>query len=233
MACSNSTCTTISSWTPESGVSNVDPIVRGMATEVLTAAVSHHQRFRMGFTYQGATQQFAITAASYQTMLSSLPSVSFAVNVTLPAAAFAAYSSGSDRVAFRPENLGKPVARAAMLHELVHAFQDFSAFTGLNVEVEATAYLAQELWSAGEYAAGTNSTDLRTYLNLRAAQAPDSPGTQIVIEAAKLCMALNLDRTPDRVVRRSELGPLERALRAVPVYRRNADRAYGGNRFRR
>ncbi len=234
MTCSNATCRTISAWTPTSGVSNANPVARRLATEVLTEAVRHHQVFGVGFTYRGENHQFAINAEAYRTLLSSLASVDFSVNTALRAEAFASYSQDADRVNFRPENLGKPTARSAMLHELVHTLQDFRRFTGLHLEVEATAYMAQALWSAADEAGRAfTANNLRTHLQRQAQRTAANPNGQIFIEAARLCLSLGLDQTSNRLVRRTDLAPLERALRASSAYREQVDITFTGDGFRR
>ena len=204
------------------------------AREVLQAAVRYHQQFPAGFDYHGSSRGFSVSAESYARLQAAFSALRFDPNASLREGAFASYNQREDQLNFRPENLTHAATRSAMLHELVHAFQDMERFTGLHVEVEATAYLAQALLQAADDASGSlfQRRQLSPHLE-RAADAPvRTSNSSIYIEAARLCLTLGLDHTP-RAIRRADLAPLERALRSSEGYSGVADIAFRGDGLRR
>ncbi len=236
MGCSNCTRSqerTISGWTPQSGVlTGGFELAQRIAREVLEDATRYHRQFGSGFEYRGSTGRFIITAQAYERLLARFGSLDFNANAMLREGAFASYNQAEDRLNFRPENLGRPSARAAMLHELVHAYQDLEHFNGLHLEIEATAYLAQALWvAADEVTRRFPNSTIRRRLQVQASVRVQSSNTPIFIEAARLCLSLGLDRAP-RILGRRDLAPLERALRDSQAYRGVVDAQFRGNGFR-
>ncbi len=223
----------VSAWTP-GGVSHGGCIVaERMAREVLQDATGYHRRFGFGFEYQSTNGRFAITEQTYARLLSSFGSLDFNADASLREGAFASYGQRDDIVNFTTANLAHPAARGAMLHELIHAYQDLESFRGLHLEIEATAYLAQALWvAADEVTHRFPRATLDRRLQIQATQRVRSSGTPIYIEAARLCLGLGLHRAP-RILRRSDLAPLEAALRASEAYRGVVDVPFRGDGFRR
>ena len=225
MACSHCSETVISAWTPQGGPSNNGrDVARRFAREILQSAVRYHREHGFGFQYLGSASGFTISADGYSRLLSALPRLDFNANVTdLREGAFASYNRGDDRVKFRPENLGRPEARGAMLHELVHAFQDLTRFRGLHVEIEATAYMAQALWVAAD-----SGRNIQNRLRAQAGGMYSGDAADIYRQAARLCLDLGLDRAI-RPIRRTDIAPLERALRNSRAYGSVVDRTYQAN----
>ncbi|MCR9166055.1 MAG: hypothetical protein ACE37F_17550 [Nannocystaceae bacterium] len=224
MTCSRCEGTITSSWTPDRGPSNNGrEIARRFARQVLEDAVRYHRQHRFGFEYRSGSASFAITDAGYARLLSMLPRLDFDANVTtMREGAFASYNQRADRVQFRPENLNRPSASGAMLHELVHALQDMSRFRGLHVEIEATAYMAQALWVAAD------AGDVQRRLQAQARQPSMGDAGAIYRQAAQVCLDLGLHRAV-RTIGRAELAPVEQALRASASYGPFADRTYSAN----
>ena len=220
---------TISAWRP-GGQDYAHALAEQLAREVLRDAVAYHERFGMGFEYRGTRHRFAIDAQAYRRLLGSFSALAFDPDAALREGAFASYNQRHDRLNFRPENLDRAYTRPAMLHELVHAYQDLSEFRGLHLEIEATAYLAQALWQAADDAGQRG--ELRPHLERQTRLRGPSGSIPIFVEAARLCLSLGLDRQR-RTLQRGDLGPLEQALRSSETYGDRVDLTFRGNGFRR
>lgn len=186
----------------------------------------------MGFVYTSGGGRIAINGTAYTQLLSVVGRLNFYEATEMRPGAIATYRNDLDLVNFQPGSIAAKETAGTMLHEVVHAWQDISRFVGVHAEVEATAYLAQALWLASEYTDRGVFSSLRQFLEAQVASKVTTGDSRIFPAASSLCLGLGLYKST-RALSRSDLAPLEKALRASETYRGFADARFEGDGLNR
>ncbi len=190
-----------------------------------------HQHYGCGLTYRGERGSFHVRLEEYRRLQANVETINFVARVFDDPRVAAMYFHTSDTVQYRQDQLQEAHAPGSLVHELVHYLQDEQGFDGYRWEWEASAYLAQTLWSASVWAFLSQSgrrMRIEDYLTACLEQQPDEyPGmsARILLEAGAGSRPVAIGAASLRVM-------IPR-LRASSVYAARLDDVEVGNGIRR